>query len=164
MKLLIVTQVVDSEDPILGFFTRWIEELATRVEQVKVICLKEGNHTFSKNTQVYSLGKERGRRSSIITAVCFKWLAWNLRADYDAVLVHMNPEYILVAGSLWRVLGKQVALWYNHPHGGLKLRLASRLAHTVFYTSPYAASARLSNAVRMPAGIDTDLFAPAPVP
>lgn len=28
MKLLIVTQVVDTEDPALGFFVRWIEELA----------------------------------------------------------------------------------------------------------------------------------------
>ena len=39
-KLLIVTQAVDTEEPALGFFVRWIEELAKRVESVEVICLK----------------------------------------------------------------------------------------------------------------------------
>lgn len=161
MKLLVVTQAVDENDPVLGFFCRWLEEFAKHAERIDTICLREGPHTLPANVCVHSLGGEHGRRSSTITAVRFKWLAWKLRADYDAVFVHMNPEYILVAGPLWRLLGKQVTFWYNHPHGGWKMRLAARLAETVFYTSPHAASARLPNAVRMPAGIDTSLFAPA---
>jgi hypothetical protein len=43
MRLLIVTQAIDAEDPVLGFFVRWVEELAKKAEMVEVICLKEGN-------------------------------------------------------------------------------------------------------------------------
>lgn len=36
MKLLIVTQAVDTEDPVLGFFVRWIEELGKHVESNQI--------------------------------------------------------------------------------------------------------------------------------
>ncbi len=42
MKLLIVTQAVDTGDPALGFFIHWVEEFAARVESVELTCLKEG--------------------------------------------------------------------------------------------------------------------------
>jgi len=58
MKLLVVTQVVDTEDPVLGFFVRWVEELAKHVESVEVICLREGKHMLPVNVHVHSLGKE----------------------------------------------------------------------------------------------------------
>lgn len=61
MKLLIITQTVNTEDPVLGFFVRWIEEFAKHAETVEVICLKEGSHAFlPSNVRVYSLGKKRG--------------------------------------------------------------------------------------------------------
>jgi len=70
----------------------------------------------------------------------------------------MNQEYVLLGGFLWRFLGKRVALWYNHTSGTFLTRLAMTLAHYVFHTSPYAYTAGSRKSVRMPAGIDTDLF------
>lgn len=160
MKLLIVTQAVDSADPILGFFVRWIEEIAARVERVEVICLRRGADSLPDTVRVHSLGGENGRRPRLITALRFKWHAWKLRHAYDTVLVHMNPEYLLVAGPLWRVLGKKIAFWYNHPKGGARLMIASFFAHRVFYTSPHAATAPFKKSKRMPVGIDTWQFAP----
>lgn len=162
MRLLIVTQAVDSNDPVLGFFTRWIEEFAKRVESVEVICLKLGEFNSPKNVRVHSLGKERGASRMTYVFNFFRYI-WCLRRDYDTVFVHMNPEYVILGGPLWRLWGKRVALWYNHPHGGARLFLAALFAGAIFYTSPSAASARFARARQMPVGIDTVLFAPQPV-
>ena len=61
MKVLVLTQTVDTEDPILGFMHRWIEELASKYERIEVVCLREGNHNLPKNVFIHSLGKEGGR-------------------------------------------------------------------------------------------------------
>src|SRR3989344_804820 len=60
MKLLIVTQKVDENDDVLGFFIGWIREFAKRFEKVTVICLKAGQYHLPSNVKVLSLGKERG--------------------------------------------------------------------------------------------------------
>ncbi|MEJ0053560.1 MAG: glycosyltransferase family 4 protein [bacterium] len=163
MKLLIATQTVDREDPVLGFFHHWLEELAGRCESIEVICLREGAHALPDNVRVCSLGKEQGARSRLAYAYRFKMLIWKLRGRYDTVFVHMNPEYMILGGLFWRVFRKHAALWYNHPQRDARFKLAAFLARKVFYTSPYAAPALLGKARRMPVGIDTELFAPRPV-
>jgi hypothetical protein len=60
MKLLIITQKVDINDPILGFFHRWIEEFAKHCEKITVICLYKGTYNLPNNVKVLSLGKEEG--------------------------------------------------------------------------------------------------------
>jgi glycosyltransferase involved in cell wall biosynthesis len=84
-----------------------------------------------------------------------------LRVQYDAVFVHMNEEYILLGGLLWRLWGKRVVLWRNHKKGSLRTRAACTLSNTVCYTSSESFVARAHNAVRMPVGIDTKQFAPS---
>lgn len=160
MKLLICTQAVDENDPILGFFVRWIEELAKRVDRVEVVCLRRGKYSLPTNVRVHALGEG----NKLARAYRLKRLAWTLRREYDTVFVHMNPEYLIVAGPLWKLLGKRVSLWYNHPADNLRLRLAMLFAGQIFYTSPYAATAHSPKATQMPVGIDTELFAPQPVP
>ena len=158
MRLLIVTQAVDQDDPALGFFHRWIEELAAHFERVEVICLKEGLYALPSNVRVHSLGKEGGVRSRLSYAMRFFGIAWHLRHEYDAVFVHMNEEYVLIAGILWRLLGKRVVLWRNHKMGSWRTRFAALLVHRVCYTSPVSFVASYANAIQMPIGIDTGLF------
>jgi glycosyltransferase involved in cell wall biosynthesis len=159
MKLLICTQAIDENDPLLGFFVRWVKELAERFDYIEIICLRKGAHTLPNNVRIHTLG--RGRYMRILR---LEQLAWTLRSRYDTVFVHMNPEYVVVAGLLWKLLKKRVALWYNHPADNLRLRMATLFVARVFHTSPYAATAGLSKARQMPVGIDTVLFAPQPVP
>lgn len=161
MKLLITTQAVDLDDPVLGFFHRWLEEFAKGYEHIEVICLKEGRHALPKHVQVHSLGKECGRSRLTYLARFYRYI-WALRKEYDAVFVHMNQEYVLLGAPLWKLSGKRVVLWRNHKMGSWLTRLASACSYRVCYTSPSAYVAGYRNAVKMPIGIDTVRFSPKP--
>jgi glycosyltransferase involved in cell wall biosynthesis len=163
MRLLIATQTVDTEDPVLGFFVRWIEEFSKQVEHIEVICLREGEHSLPSNVRVHSLGKENGSVNRMTYALRFLTLAWKLRSEYDVVFVHMNQEYILISGWLFRLLGKRVYFWRNHVQGNIWTRLSVFLSHTVLYTSPHSFTARFRKAIQMPIGIDTDFFKSDPL-
>jgi glycosyltransferase involved in cell wall biosynthesis len=159
MKLLICTQVVDSEDSYLGFFVRWIEEFAKHAESIEVLCLKEGKHTLPGNVHVHSLGKEYGV-SRIKYVFNFYRYIWQLRNDYDAVFVHMNPEYVVLGGLFWRFSHKRIALWYMHKSVTLKLRIAERLVHDIFTASKESFRLRSKKVHVMGHGIDTNFFTP----
>lgn len=161
MRLLVVTQAVDTADPVLGFFVRWIEELATRVRRVEVICLSKGKHSLPDTVSVHSLGKEKGEKPSVLYALYFFMLAWRLRREYDSVLVHMNQEYLLIAGWLWWLLGKRVYFWRNHYAGSLLTDLAVMYSTKVFCTSKHSYTARYAKTVLMPVGVDTTRFKPS---
>lgn len=156
MKLLIITQAVDAEDPTLGFFVRWIEEFAKHCERIEVICLKEGKHVLPSNVQIIVLGK-----ASRLTRTLRFWRVCILRRlEYDAVFVHMNPEYIVAAGLLWRFMGKRIALWYTHKSVNLKLRIAVLFAHIIFTASAESFRLRTKKLRVIGHGIDADFFSP----
>lgn len=158
MKLLIVTQVVDRNDPILGFFHRWIEEFAKHCESVEVICLREGEYSLPKNVHVYSLGKERGPKPSFVYGVSFLRKAYSLRNQYDTVFVHMNVEYVLLAGLLWKTMKKKISLWYTHGTVSTKLRVAVALSDVVFTASPLSLRLETNKKRIMGHGMDQEVF------
>ncbi len=131
MKLLIITQKVDKNDDVLGFFHAWITEFAKHCEKVTVICLQKGEYDLPENVKVFSLGKENGE-SRLKYVFRFYRHIWQERKNYDDVFVHMNPEYVVLGGPLWRVLGKRILLWYTHRNVDLKLRIAEKFAHRIF--------------------------------
>lgn len=157
-KLLFVTQVMDKNDGVLGAYHGWVTELAKHAEQITVICLYEGEHSLPSNVRVFSLGKERGQAPAYIYAMRFLTLVWKLRHTYDAVLVHMNQEYILLAGVTWRLLGKRVYLWRNHYAGTWLTDLAVVFCTKVFCTSKHSYTAKYKKTVFMPVGVDVARF------
>ena len=159
MKLLILTQKVDKEDAVLGFFHRWIEEFSKRYEFVTVICLEEGRYNLPKNTKILSLGKE-DNHSRIKYLLKFYKYIWQERKNYDVVFVHMNQEYVLLGWKFWRFWNKKIFLWRNHVKGNWMTRLAVLLSDKVFCTSPQSFTARFEKTKIMPVGIDTDFFKP----
>ncbi|MBP9711140.1 MAG: glycosyltransferase family 4 protein [Candidatus Pacebacteria bacterium] len=153
MNLLICTQAVDRTDPALGFFHSWIEQLATRFDNITVLALRVGEHSLPSNVEVIPLGHGRLRRMIRILHYSVA-----LRGKYDAVFVHMSQEFVLLAGWLWKLLGKTIYLWRNHYAGTMATNIAARMCKKVFCTSKYSYTARYSNTVFMPVGIDTELF------
>lgn len=164
MKLLLITQKVDKNDPVLGFFHKWIEELSKRFASIKVICLGEGEHSLLENVEVFSLGKGKKVASSqyLVSRVKYVWnfykYIWKLRTQYDSVFVHMNQEYVLLGGVFWNIFGKKVYLWRNHPKGSFLTRIAVALSEKVFCTSDSAFTARFGKTEVVPVGIDTSIF------
>lgn len=157
MKLLIITQKVDKNDPILGFFHRWIEEFAKHVEQLTVICLFAGEYSLPENVTVLSLGKENGE-SRLKYLWKFYTYIWQERKRYENVFVHMNQEYVLLGGILWKLFGKKIYMWRNHHAGSLLTDTAALFCTKVFCTSKYSYTTKYKRTVLMPVGIDTKMF------
>lgn len=163
MKLLIVTQAIDQNHPVLGFFVRWVVEFSKHFEHIHVIALSVGEYEFPKNVTVHSLGKELPAESYKLKALFrFFSIIWKERNSYDAVFVHMNPEYVVLAGWWWRLTGKKVGLWYTHKSVDLKLRMAEFFANTVFTASKESFRLSSKKLHVMGHGIDTDFFTPDP--
>lgn len=160
MKLLIVTQKVDKNDPILGFFHGWIMEFAKHFQSIIVICLQEGEHELPANVRVLSLGKERGQSRLKYIWNFYRYI-WKERKGYDAVLVHMNPIYVVFAGFVWRILGKKIGLWYTHKNVDWKLRIAEKFVDNIFSASKESFRLPSKKLKIMGHGIDIELFRPS---
>lgn len=158
MRLLFITQAVDTKHLALGFTPGWIAECAKHFESIQVICLEEGAHALPENVTVASLGKKAGDRTKFFDrvqyVVRFFKLLRELRGKYDAVFVHMNQEYVLLAGWYWRLAGIPIFLWRNHYAGSLLTNLAVAFCTKVFCTSRYSYTARFKKTVLMPVGTD----------
>lgn len=155
--MLIISQKIDKTDPILGFFHNWLLQFAPHFENISVICLERGECSLPSNVKVYSLGKENAK-SKIKYIYNFYKILSELDHRYDRVFVHMNQEYVLLAGLYWWLKSKKVYFWRNHPKGSLLTRIAVFFSHKVFCTSKDAYTARFEKTQLMPVGIDTDLF------
>lgn len=157
MKILIITQVVDTEHPILGFFHNWIAEFAKNFEKVTVVCLFKGKYDLPDNVKVVSLGKEEGGNKFKYTYRFFKYL-FKYRREYDQVFVHMNQIYVILGGLYWRLMGKKVNLWYAHGTVTNSLRIATLLSHKIFTSTDngFRIDTKKKNVVGQ--GIDTDIF------
>jgi len=131
-----VTQVVDPDDPVLGFVVPQLRALAQRCELV-VIANEVRSLPADVEFEVLSLGKEHGRgtlsRGSRYLAVlwgCFR------RRRTDALVAHMCPIYLTIAAPLTRLFGVTTLLWYLHPSDTRSLRIAEALADRVITAFP----------------------------
>lgn len=161
LKILFCTQVVDKNDPSTSFFHEWLVKFAPLFHTITVFCLKKGSCDLPPNVIVYSLGKERFASSpfkKLIYGIRLLYLTlWQFRA-YSTVFVHMNQEFILVSGWLWKLLNKNIFLWYNHYTGSPLTDIAALFCKKVFYTSKFSYTAKYRKGVQMPVGVDIASF------
>ncbi|MDO8471289.1 MAG: glycosyltransferase [bacterium] len=159
MRLLIITQKVDRNDPVLGFFHRWIEEFSKNFEKVTVVCLEKGEYHLPQNVKILSLGKEE-RHSNVRYIIHFYEYIWQERENYDVVFVHMNQEYVLLGGLLWKLLNRKIVLWYTHRQVNLKLRIAEKLADAILTSSEDSFGVKSGKVKYVGHGINTEIFKP----
>ncbi len=184
---MIITQKMDPNDDVLGFFHQWVKEFAKHCEKITVICLEEGEHDFfsarnakprSENSKefsgtgvkVLSLGKEQLSVVSFQPSVAkklkyifnfYKYI-WRERKNYDAVFVHMNQIYVILGGIFWKLTGKKIGLWYAHGSVPSSLKLAEKMTDIVFTSteSGFRLASKKKKVVGQ--GIDTEKFKPCP--
>ena len=163
-RLILVTQLMDRDDPVLGSVAGMVEALSERFEKVVVIAneVRRG----SEDVEVVSLGKEHGRGRAARAFAYQGALARLLRRDRpDALLAHMCPVYLIAAAPLTRTLRVKTVLWFAHPQDSVKLRTAERLSDIVL-TSMAGSYPRPGTKVRaIGQAVDLDRFpltAPSP--
>ncbi len=159
MKLLICTQALDKNHPILGFFHRWVEEFAKHCEVVHVICLIEGEQALPANVHVHSLGKEHGK-NRLRELWRFYQISWKLRNEYDSVFVHMNQVYVILGAWFWRLYKKRIGFWYMHGTVSTSLKWAEKMSHVIFTGSKESFRLLSNKLVITGHGIDTARFQP----
>lgn len=163
MKLVFVTQVLDGGDAVLGFVTRWVSGLATRVERLRVIALEAGDLAgLPDNVDVRVLG-----RAGTITRY-FRYRGFLREAferdGFDTLLTHMVPRYSTLGDRPARRRGAGHFLWYTHKGVDGRLRRAVRVVDAVFTASAESMRVDTPNKVVTGHGIDVRHFAPSAEP
>lgn len=159
MRVLVITQKIDKQDDLLGSFHHVIGAFAEQCDAVIALGLGVGEYDLPENTTVLSLGKESGNGRLTYVWRLFKY-SWQYRSQYDAAFVHMNKEYVLIAGWFWRLLGKKVGLWYAHYLINWTVKLAVRVSHVVVTSTAFACNIVSPKLHVVGQGINTDVFAP----
>lgn len=161
MRLLIITQRVDKNDPILGFFHGWLQAFGERGIGVMVLGQQVGEQELPENVRVFSLGKERGKNRAAQIFQFWKLITAESRT-YDRVLVHMTPVWVVLGWPVWMIRRKPVYLWYEARGGGWALLLALRMVRKVFGATDYGLPRNSQRHVIVGHGIDTERFRPDP--
>lgn len=153
MRLLIATQVLDERHQNLGFFVRWVAEFAKHCDSVVVIASAVGKHNLPLNVTVYSLGKEVGleHRSRVGRFVS---LMISLRREYDAVFIHMIPEFVVAGAVPWKLFGKKIGLWYVHGTVSWWLKAAALFVDFIATASPESCRLKSSKVKVLGHGVD----------
>lgn len=159
MKILIITQKVDYDDPILGFFHNWLEQFSKRTQNIYVICLSKGKVNLPDNVNVLSLGKESGISKIGLFINLQKYLFKNLKI-VDGIFYHMCPEYVIAAWPLVRLNKKKSILWFVHRSVNWKLKIANRLVNKIFTSSKQSCRIDSGKIDIVGHGINTEFFKP----
>lgn len=162
MRLLVLTQVVDDDDAVLGFFPTWLRHLAARVERLVVVALRVGARPeLPANVEVRSLGKERGVRGARRVLAFRREVRRAIREGRcDAVLAHMVPKYAVLARRLGVPRSVPIHLWYTHGAVDRWLRWSEPLVEKIFTASPESLRLETRKRVVTHHGIDLDYLAP----
>ena len=166
MKLLIVTQVMDTNHPILGFFHRWVEEFAKTFSEVHVICLQKGECLLPDNVHVYSLGKEDGESNGKYLYRFYKYFGrifFTVRVDY--VFFHMGAVYNILAAPFFfiRKMYKTKFYWWKaHGHLDTEGRLALSFVDKVITSTESGFPVNSQKKQVVGQAIDTSLFVMEP--
>lgn len=156
MKLLIVTQTLDSKHSVLGFFVRWVLEFSKQCEEVTVFCLDKGEDMFPSNVNVIHVPRNWKGIKTWPLVLAYK--AFVYRKKYRHVFVHMNPEYVLSAGLVWKILRKKISLWYAHGTVSLRLKIATAFCNSIFSSTPEGFRYKTSKLHIVGQGIDISLY------
>jgi len=133
MRVLLITEKLDIADEIAGLFHSRLLDFADECTALTVLVLENKSHALPKEVKVISLGKEKGVGRFGYILNFYRAILGNA-ASYDRVFVHRNPIYIVLGGLFWRLMGKEITLWYNHTYQDWTLRVAVLFTNHVLST------------------------------
>ena len=156
-NLLIITQKVDQEDDLLGFFVDWIIEFSKHFEEVNVITLAKGNCDLPSNVHVHSLGKEKNS-SRVFRFFKFYKLLFSLVLKSSGVFAHMSPIFVIASWPVAFIFRKKIIFWYLHRSVTLRLKIAEKLCYKIVTAARESLKFRSHKIVETGHGIGIDKF------
>ena len=158
-RLIFVTQLIDPDDPVMGFVVPQVRSLAAHVD-VLVIANEVRAVPDGLGAEVITLGKERGRSKGARGLRYVSAIESELRRTRPlAVLAHMGPIYACLAAPLTRIYRVPLILWFAHPANTLRLRVAERLSDAVLTSFPGSYPRPGPKVEAIGQAIDTEAFA-----
>lgn len=158
MRIVLVTQRVDPDDPVLGATVAKIAALAARVDEVVVLADSAVPGSLPANCAVRSFasGSRAGRGMRFERALAAELAR---RPRPAAVLAHMCPIYAVLAAPLARPVGTRVLLWYAHWNRTRMLEAAVRASNIVLSVDRRSVPLSSTKVVGIGHGIDVADFA-----
>ena len=156
-NLLIITQKVDINDDLLGFFGDWVKEFAKNFERVFVVTIAKGAYNLPDNVEVLSLGKETGV-SKVVQAVKFFGFLFKYVPRCDGIFAHMSPIFAVTAWPVAALFRKKIVLWYLHRSVTWRLKLAEKLVYKIATASRESVMLKSSKIIEVGHGINARLF------
>jgi glycosyltransferase involved in cell wall biosynthesis len=158
-RIVFVTQLIDPDDPVLGFVVAQIQALSTLADVV-VISNEVRTEAHGLEAEIISLGKEHGNRRVRRGFRYLVALADTIRtARPSAIIAHMCPLYLIAAAPVARTYGIAQLLWFVHADDSVSLHLAERLADVVITALPSSYPRRGPKVTPIGHAIDTDALA-----
>lgn len=156
-NILIITQRVDENDDLLGFFVSWLREFSKHFDKVFVITLAKGEYNLPENIFVYSLGKER-MSSKISRVFNFYKLLFKLVPKSKGIFAHMSPIFVIASWPVTFLLGKKVFLWYLHRSLTFRLKVAEKLCFKILTAAKESLNIKSRKVIELGHGIDIERF------
>ncbi len=164
MRLLLFNLATDATDPVLGFGSVWIRELAAHCETIDVLTMYRGVVDLPDNVQVYSAGREHGWSKARRLTTFYRHLTRLLSARrYDVCFAHMMPLFAALSGPLLRARGIPLVLWYAHRQETRQLRLGLAMSWRAVTSVATSFPVPTDKLRVVGQGIDTDFYSP-PLP
>jgi len=159
MRLVFVTQTLDPAHPALAQTLDLASALSARVERLELVTRQAlWQAPANAHVRTFDASSRPGRVAAFERAVAAA------THDADAVLVHMVPQFALLAAPVARLRRLPLLLWYTHWHASGALRLATRVVDAALSVdaSSYPVPTHRLHAIGH--AIDTERFDAPPVP
>jgi glycosyltransferase involved in cell wall biosynthesis len=157
VRLVFVTQAIDSDDPNLAVAVDWVRALAARCDEVRVVADRVRSHDLPTNVSFATFGSG----SRVGRGVRYERAAVEALRDPrpDAIFVHMVPLFLMLAAPAARLRRVPQLLWYTHWRGDWTLRVADRLCAAVLSVDRASYPLESSKLHAIGHGIDVGRFA-----
>jgi len=161
MRVLWFNLATDIDDPILGFTSSWVREVARTVDSIYVITMRLGRTELPENVRIYSVGKEKKfsepRRALEFYRHLFRILH---HKSIDVCFSHMIPIFSVLAAPVLKTRGIPIVTWRAHRQRSFTLRLAHGLSDRMVSINVSSYPYPGSKLTTLGHGIDTELFKP----
>lgn len=160
LRLLMTTQIIDSDHPILGFAHTWVAKIAERIDELHVICRLVGRNSLPSNVRLYRL-IQNTETSKLTKFIRFQKYAAPLllMRQVDCVFVHQTEINALLAAPYAKPMGIPIVIFKAH---GLSLRpslrIATRLVDRVLTSEARAFPIETTKKLVIGQGIDIECF------